>query len=160
MTICTQNKEQFFEDKNLSAIVENCWTDIPKHFPNIDTDVYVVMPNHLHGIILIHSLGRGEAFEGKCLQNRRYQPSNASPVRVPRGTKPGSLEVIVQSFKFVSTRQINQLHDRPGERFWHRGYYDRIIRNREELERIRKYISENPLKWELDEYYPPKMRNA
>ncbi len=83
VTICTQNKEQFFEDKNLSAIVENCWTDIPKHFPAFDTDVYVVMPNHLHGIILIHSLGRGEAFEGKCLQNRRYQPSNASPVRVP-----------------------------------------------------------------------------
>lgn len=142
----------------IGRVVEESWRNITNRNTQVELDTFIVMPNHLHGILLIHNLGRGEAFEGKRLRRRRYQPSNASPLRVPRGTKLGSLGAIVQSFKSVSTRRINQLHDTPGERFWQRGFYDRIIRNREELDRIRKYVSENPLKWELDEYHPSRAK--
>ena len=62
VTMCTQNKELFFEDSRLSKIAEECWIETPKYFPNAETDVYVLMPNHLHGIIIIHDVSRGEAF--------------------------------------------------------------------------------------------------
>jgi REP element-mobilizing transposase RayT len=58
VTMCTRNKELFFDDICLSKIAEECWSEIPKHFPNVDTDVYVVMPNHLHGIIWISNESR------------------------------------------------------------------------------------------------------
>jgi len=67
---------------------------------------------------------------------------------------------ILGAFKTMSTKRINLLLNTPGKQFWQRGYYDHIIRNREELDRIRKYIFENPLKWELDEYHPSKLKNS
>lgn len=111
------------------------------------------MPNHLHGILFIHKYRKGEAFESGHGTDERCSPSNASPLRVPRGTKSGSLGAIVQNFKSISTRKINQLRNTLGKGFWQRGYNDRIIRNRQELDRIRNYIAINPHQWELDEYY-------
>lgn len=137
----------------IGIIVDACWQHIFNRYAKVEVDTFIVMPNHLHGVLFIHNLGRGEAFEGRHETAVTDSPSNASPVRVSRGTKSGSLGAIVQNFKSISTRRINQLCDTPGERFWQRGYYDRIIRNRQELDRIRKYIIENPAKWELDEYY-------
>ena len=128
------------------------WVSQSSHYH----DEYVIMPNHIHAIIMIHVYGRGEAFEEVHVSQRNHR-SNASPLRVARGTAKGSLGAIVQNFKSISTRRINKYNDTPGKTFWQRGYYDRIIRNRDELASIRKYITENPLNWELDEYYPSRI---
>jgi putative transposase len=152
VTICTRDRILFFEDNNIKKIVETCWLEIPYHFPNVELDQWVIMPNHLHGIILLHDSRRGEAF-AENIDELRTPTANASPLRHPKGTTPRSLSAIVQNFKSISTRRINQLQGTPGNSIWQRGFYDRIIRNQKELDRIRHYIEENPLKWELDPYY-------
>lgn len=161
VTICTRSKELFFEDKTLSRIVEDCWKDIPNHFPEVDIDTYVVMTNHFHGIIWISNDQRrgvqlnaptesSPEIRGNEQNGARKQFSRISP-------KQGSLGVVVRTFKGAVTQRI---HTGVSHDFgWQRGYYDRIIRNRLELDRIRRYISENPLKWELDEYHPSKRRS-
>jgi len=72
----------------------------------------------------------------------------------PNGTKPGSLSAIIQNFQSVTIRKINQIRKTPGAKFWQRNYYDHIIRNEKELNKIREYIINNPLKWELDKENP------
>ena len=66
---------------------------------------------------------------------------------------PGSLPVIVRSFKSAVTKRINELRNLPGEPVWQKNYYEHIIRNENDLNNIRRYIEFNPLKWEIDEYY-------
>jgi REP element-mobilizing transposase RayT len=153
VTICTRDRILFFDDKPIREIVESCWSQIPDHFPNVELDQWVIMPNHIHGIILIHDPRRGEAFPDIPFK-MKTNAGNASPVRHPKGTTPRSLNAIIQNFKSVSTRKINHFRNTPGQSLWQRGFYDRIIRNEKELDRIRKYISDNPLKWELDPYHP------
>jgi len=70
------------------------------------------------------------------------------------GTQSGSLGAIIQSFKSVSTRKINRLRSTPGISVWQRNYYERIIRDESELNRIRRYIVDNPTQWETDENNP------
>ena len=111
------------------------------HFAHVELDVSVVMPNHIHGIIIL---------------NESVGATHASPLRNARGIGqvPGSLSAIVGSFKSASSRRINQLRGTPGTPVWQRGFYDHVIRNDEDLARIREYIATNPLRWSLDEENP------
>lgn len=136
------------ELNEIGKIVEYCWLKIPKYFDNINLDEYVIMPDHLHGIIFIEAaLGKGEVFAGNAPNEVETQSANTSPLR-PRGTKPGSLGAIIQNFKLVSTRFVNKRFYEAGNKIWQRNYYDRIIRNERELNAIRQYIRDNPLNWE------------
>ncbi len=157
ITICTWQRECVLgeiEDGKMipsewGRIVDECWRAVPSHFPNVALDEFVVMPNHVHGIIVIQNDRdddrRGEAF---CAFK------NASPLQ---GTQPGSLGAIVQNFKSVSTRKINQMRGMPRMSLWQRNYYEHVIRHEDEWNQIRAYISENPLKWELDENHPSRL---
>jgi REP element-mobilizing transposase RayT len=132
----------------IGKIVEKCWYDLERHFPTISLDEFILMPNHLHGIICM-----GEA---SASLKRNFQPvfaADASPQR-PIGTAPGSLGAIIQNFKSVSTRKINQVLGNSGQKVWQRNYYERIIRDEAELNRIRQYILNNPIRCELDNEYP------
>ena len=133
------------------------------------------MPNHLHGIIWISDLPQGEALAERVIVTPALNKADASPLQNSIGTKRGSLAAIIQNFKSVSTRKINQcLHiTRRGEAFdklvpgiagsrlsnasplkiWQRNYFERVIRNEKELDRIREYIIGNPRKWAEDEEY-------
>jgi putative transposase len=150
VTICTRSKEDFFgEIKNevflpnrLGKIVQESWIWLEKRYAYIELDAWVLMPNHLHGIILIHG---DHATDETCRGGARAAP--------PKPHKGKPLGQLVGAFKTKSTKQINQLQGTPGKSLWQRGYYDRIIRNEQELDRIRCYIQENPLKWELDPYH-------
>jgi REP element-mobilizing transposase RayT len=143
----------------VGKIADEIWQKIPSHKPWIELDEYVVMPNHFHGILIVHQFRRGEAF---AVESRSFDRphANASPLQPTKGTNPGSISAVIQNFKAISTRKINQTQHTPGKKFWQRGYYDRIIRNEGELIKIRKYILENPMKWELDEYHPAKLRRG
>jgi REP element-mobilizing transposase RayT len=73
---------------------------------------------------------------------------------LPHGTQSGSFGAIVQNFKSVSTRYVNKLRDNPGCPVWQRNYFERVIRNENELSKAREYIVNNPMKWELDKENP------
>jgi REP element-mobilizing transposase RayT len=116
-------------------IVEDCWKWLAKQYNYVHLDSYVVMPNHLHGIIVI----------------RRGGSRTALTRNVPK-LKPQSR--LVGAFKTVSTKQINIIRNTPVRKLWQRNYYEHIIRNEEELYNIRQYIAENPINWRKDEENP------
>ena len=139
---------------DLGRVVAECWDALPSHFPNVELDEFVVMPNHLHGIVVIGddaSAGRGEAFFVVQKNASPLQPQPSSP---PHGTASGSVGAIIQNFKSVSTRKINALRDTAGAPVWHRNYYEHIVRNEKSLNVIRKYISANPAHWANDDENP------
>ena len=117
---------------DLGRIASDYWKHVPQHFQDVFIDEFVVMPNHVHSIIIISERRGG--------------------VTPPLQTI--TLSQIIAYYKYQTTKQINQVRQQIGKLFWQRSFYDHIVRNDEELRRIRKYVVENPLKWELDEYYP------
>lgn len=124
-------------------IVTGVWENLPTHYSHIELDEFVVMPNHVHGIIWILEHKNDRVGEG-------LRPSPTSSKKIY-----GLLE-IVRAFKSFSSRQINELRDTKGSSFWQRSFYDHIIRDEEDLYQHRKYINQNVLKWLLDEYHSPE----
>lgn len=112
-------------------MVKFTWNDLPNHVSNIRLDAFIIMPNHVHGIIVITDM------VGSVMELKQPQP----------------LPEIVRQFKTFSARRINQIRQTPGISVWQRNYWDRIIRDEPELDRIREYISNNPRKWHADEHY-------
>ena len=134
----------------MGKIVQRWWYQIPKHFPNIELGAFVIMPNHVHGIIII-TAGRGAVSapdEGLQIQQ---QGETTSPLH----RKNPTLGQIVAYFKYQSTKEMNAL-DGTGEitKFWQRNYHDRIIRNEGEMARIWDYIEANPANWDDDDENP------
>jgi putative transposase len=117
---------------DLGRIASDYWKHVPQHFQDVSIDKFVVMPNHVHAIIIISERRGGVT----------------PPLQTP------TLNKIIAYYKYQTTKQINQIRQQIGESFWQRSFYDHIVRNEEELQRIRNYIIDNPLKWELDEYHP------
>jgi REP element-mobilizing transposase RayT len=149
VTICTQDKKKIFgEVKNgkmilnkFGKIVEEEWVMTKEIRKNVDLDYYVVMPNHFHGIII-----NGANNYDVVGAIRRIAPTKEST------TLPsGSLGAIIGQFKSKVTKRIR--FEGIPEFKWQRNYYEHIIRNDYDLYNIRTYIQNNPLKWELDEYY-------
>jgi putative transposase len=101
-------------------IVNGCWHDLPNHYS------FVVMPNHVHGVVVLVGAG--------------LRPAPTNP----------PLSEIVRAFKSFSSRKIDELQSTTGLPFWQRGYYEHIVRDDKSLSRIRDYIVSNPLRWELD----------
>lgn len=184
VTLVTNRKISLFGEiidrkmrlNQLGEIIQATWQRLPGFFP-IRHAEWVIMPNHLHGIIWILDKRKGEASAVRNSKGKYFIMADASSPQHPIGTKHESLGAIIQNFKSISTRKINQwLHNKPsGEKsawfppsagvifmpnvsrlqVWQRNYYERIIRNDKELERIRQYILDNPFKWGEDEEYLP-----
>jgi REP element-mobilizing transposase RayT len=155
VTICTKDRACLFGDvsdgvtrlNQMGHIVRQCWLAIPDHFPHVLLDEFVVMPNHVHGIIVIMATHIVGATHASPLQN------DDTPTR-PRGPQPRSVASIVGSFKSAATKRINEHRGTPGAPVWQRDYFEHIIRNDESLNRIREYILNNPLQWALDRENP------
>jgi len=144
VTINTKNHIHYFGKIVNEEIVLNeigiharkTWEEIPNHFQNIELDYFVIMPNHIHGIIIINKNSKDVACN---VSTNKY--SQISP-------KGNSLSVIVRSYKSAVAKFA---HENGLMSFsWQERFYDRIIRNEKELYNIRKYIEQNPLKWELE----------
>lgn len=156
VTICTKNRDHYLgniaRDKmglsRIGRIIGQFWIAIPDHFNNAHLDEYIIMPNHLHGIITIDLNCRGEV---------------SSPKIQGRGTLPlqekRSLGDIIGYFKYQSTKYVNEILQSPGKTIWQRNYYEHVIRNEDELNRIREYIQINPLKWQFDRENPDRIEN-
>ena len=114
--------------------MSDSWYDLPNHYPHIELDEFLVMSNHIYGIIHIVDDHRGTA--------------QRAPTRREQCCEPlaGSLPSIIRSFKSASTRRINVMSHMPGQPFRHPNYYEHIIRTEDELSQVRQYIQENPAK--------------
>ena len=149
VTICTHRWESLFGIvvdgemvlNDLGRIVDTEWMRTAEIRSYVKLDEYVVMPNHVHGIVMITEHGRGIA---------RYAPT------VPRFSRmvPGSLSTVIRAFKSAVTKHINHLQGTPGRPVWQRNYFEHVIRNDQDLNRIRTYIHHNAHRWHLDHYNP------
>jgi REP element-mobilizing transposase RayT len=153
ITICTHQRQRLFGEivdgqmhLNLCGqVVISRWQNIPRHFACIKLDEFVLMPDHLHGIIAIGE--EGIAFPERESICSQVIKGNAMPLR---GTETNSLGAIVQNFKSVTTRKINQINRSSTPPLWQRNYHERIIRDEIALQNIRHYIAANPLQWQGD----------
>jgi REP element-mobilizing transposase RayT len=129
---------------NFGRIVVKCWDAIPEHFRNVQLDEFVIMPNHIHGILVIYEDGRGTACRAPTVE--RFSKSVAN-----------SLPTIIRSFKSAISNRINKMRRTSGATIWQRNYYEHVIRNENKLNKIRQYIQTNPLKWHLDRENPERV---
>jgi REP element-mobilizing transposase RayT len=149
VTLCTHNRENLLgEIKNgemilneYGKIIAESWEWLGVQYDYVELDAWVIMPNHMHGIIVINQNGGGSGRGG----------SRTAPTRTAPPVKTKSLGRLIGAFKTVSTKRINQIRKTPGAIVWQRNYWDHIIRDEKSLRNIRNYIINNPLQWEEDE---------
>ncbi|MEX2156928.1 MAG: transposase [Gemmatimonadales bacterium] len=170
LTICTHSRKTLFgvvcnSRVRLTAAgnaVRECWQAIPDHFPRVSLDRFLIMPDHIHGILVIG----GES----SAENGRVQPiaddqsgivgaRHAVPLHDPAARSacvptvrpafgrpiPGSLATIIGAFKSAVTRRLRATG--LGSQVWQRNYYEHVIRNDDDLRAIRRYIVTNPMRW-------------
>ncbi len=149
VTICTRDRLLLFEDDSIREIAERCWLKIPDRNPQIELDRWVIMPNHLHGIIAIR---RGVQVNAPTEAPTR-DPSNRFSRMSPRRNTIG---VIVRTYKAAVTTMCR----RSGHTAfaWQRNYYEHVIRNDEELDRVRQYIDHNSARWDTDRENPARVQ--
>jgi len=154
VTICVHQRECLFGEvcdggmlvNPCGSVVESIWGGLSERFSGIILDAHVIMPNHFHGIIIIDGVGAPLAAPEKYSESCKGAASGAPTV--------GS---IVRVFKSLSAIAVNRLLDRSERPLWQRNYHERIIRNDAELNAARKYIGENPLKWDMDTENPANL---
>ena len=180
VTICARDRASIFGDivdgvvrlSPVGAIVQSCWVSIPDHFPAADLDAFVVMPNHLHGIVVLGS--EGTACRAPTKGRDPSRPDLELAFSGERFGAPvaGSIPTIVRSFKAAVTRAINEDRGRgtacraflaerigplPSGRIpslWQANYYEHVIRDDRSLESLQAYIAANPARWAEDSLHP------
>jgi len=110
-------------------IAIDCWNALPRHYPHVELGDFVIMPNHMHGLVFIRA-------------GLKPAPTNQQ------------ITEIVRAFKTFSAKRINQLRHTPGSSVWQRNFYEHVIRDDRSLKRIREYIDTNPQRWTLDRENP------
>ena len=134
----------------LGKITEKCWFDIPNHFPFVELGEFVVMPNHIHGIIIINK-PVAVAVETQNFASNLSQPQTGTQNKF--GVQSQNLASIVRGFKIGVTkyaRQNNLDFD------WQPRFHDHIVCNNEAFEKISNYIINNPQSWFNDKFYENK----
>jgi putative transposase len=160
VTLCTYGHEGRFgevvsgqmQSNAVGELVAQTWVWLAGRYGGVRLGVWVLMPNHVHGIIeLTDAPGRGEEAEADSLSGSAIDPSASSPLRA-HGTQPGSLSAIVQTFKAESTRRVNRILRLAGSgnHVWQRNYYEHVVRNEREYRAIQEYILTNPAHWASD----------
>ena len=151
VTICVWQRECLFGEiidgvmrlsetgRNVHAV----WEDLPNHYNQIELDAFIVMPNHIHGVIIIVGAGFKPA---QGLQSAQLNHVSAE--------KRQALPDIIRGFKTFSSRRINEMRKTPGCPVWQRNYFERVIRGEREFAFVREYIVNNPLKWDSDHENP------
>jgi REP element-mobilizing transposase RayT len=159
ITICTANKAHYFGEvvegkmqlSEIGRFAEKCWHEIPEHFPFAVLDGFVVMPNHVHGIIVIDKPVGMQTVE---TQNIASLPTHENIASLQQnqnkfGPQSQNLAAIVRGYKIGVTKLAKSLQISFA---WQARFYDHVIRE-DSYFRIAEYIQNNPLKWQDDEYY-------
>ena len=167
ITICTHNRECLFGEiidgqmhlNEIGKIVESEWLKTAEIRDEVELDAFTVMPNHVHGIIVI--TGNSSPSEPVGAHGRAPNVDmmaddlGVAAVRAdghpPLRRQPKSIGSIMAGFKSTVTKQINEIRQTPGAPVWQRNYYEHIIRHEKALQRIQRYIIENPQQWVYDQ---------
>jgi REP element-mobilizing transposase RayT len=172
VTICTQNRWHLFGEivddemvlNDAGVMVNRVWHEIPMHYDGFKIHQFIVMPNHIHGIIEIVGAGPRACPEPsracpdtpRAYPNNNMQPPNGQPSNgQPQGGAPTGLGDIVHRYKTLTTKRYvdgvkNNRWQRFNKKLWQRNYWEHIVRNDNEYQRIAQYIMNNPKKWALD----------
>ena len=167
VTICTQNRECMFGDviegrmvlSGSGEMIESVWHGLPEHYPGVIVNAFVVMPNHIHAVVILVGAGASACPDGseepQGVADRPGQPQGVAPTL--------SLPDVVHRLKSLTTaryrREIRESGWQPfAGRLWQRNYYEHVIRDEDDLNRIRQYIAENPLRWDHDPENPAVAR--
>ena len=165
VTICTNGGALLFGRVSDGAmhlnaagrVVERVWDGLPEHYPHVGLDAFVVMPDHVHGVIVLADVRLpGEAgFEinrempaGIDVSTGRRVGHRPTPTKRKASTRHGLSEV-VRGFKSFSAKRVNALRGMTGIAVWQRGFYEHVVRNEDDLNRIREYIVGNPVRWSM-----------
>jgi putative transposase len=159
ITVCTQNRgcvlgkiaKGELELNESGYFVAQCWRDIPKHFPHAELDEFIVMPNHVHGIIAIFDSVGAYNHTPRQMETNNHLPSLS--MRSPCKT----IGSMIRGFKIGCSKCFDKNTDM--SIIWQRNYYEHIIRNEAELTNTRQYIRENPATW-LEDDENPKRENS
>jgi putative transposase len=181
ITICTKNREHYFGKvidakmklSEMGLFANNCWNNIPNHFPHFYLDAFIVMPNHIHGIVMIEKpyIDNNSlppiVETGHALSLRNKINSAPEEALSLRNTIPGEQEIkpphprfrnqgrntisaMVGSFKSAVTKYCREKKISFG---WQPRFHDHIIRNADEFYTIRNYTMNNPANWKDDKFY-------
>jgi putative transposase len=180
VTICIHDRTQrlfgdVINDKmklsDVGYIVYNQWQQLPERFPHIQLDEFVVMPNHVHGIVIINRIERAPARGAPTnpinLQDKEYYNVNTvgaglAPAReyfdtksdiIPNDSNYATIGTVVGTYKSLVANECLKLfksQNRYMGHLWQRNYYEHVIRDEKSLQSVRRYISENPQKWSID----------
>ena len=153
VTICTHKKHCYFGKitnnqmklSQVGRIAQKHWQEIPNHFNHVYIDAYVIMPNHLHGIIIIDRPTQKLNLSSQPTDTNKFAP-----------LKSGSLSAVIQAYKASVTRWCRKNDDDIFR--WQSRFYEHIIRNARSLENIRTYIINNPVKWSEDRNNPVNIK--
>ena len=156
VTVCTHSRQCLFGDvadgqmvlSEAGRLVQQTWQHLPTRFPSVALDTSVVMPNHIHGVITIVGAGLALPWVGQGAAGQGA--ASSAP----------TLGDVMRAFKSISAVQVNRLLSRSGQPLWQRNYYERIIRDEDELGSIRQYILDNPAKWPEDTEHPQHQARA
>ena len=176
VTVCTHQRKLLFGEviagqmhrNALGDIVHAEWYATERVRPEVRLDAFVVMPNHLHGILEIIDVGarRGlaphahaRADNAEMRATHRVAPTAGARNR-PHGPAPGSIGAILGQIKSLTKKAINKTRGTPGRPVWQRNYHEHVIRNEKELQRVREYICNNPLRWPFDRENPARQSGA
>jgi REP element-mobilizing transposase RayT len=165
ITICIQNRECLLGKIEQGLInlnpagemIKQMWQQLPQRFAHVQIDKFVVMPNHLHGII---SLSMVDKISSNQIQGQALKPIQS--LEKPKSVKLGDL---IGAFKSMTTHEyiqgVKQYNwPRFAGKLWQRNYYEHIIRDQVSLNNIREYIINNPLKWEEDSENPTQITKS
>lgn len=178
ITICTGKRKHYFGNiengimhlSGIGEIAEKYWLEIPNHFPFIELGNFVVMPNHVHGILIINNpvetlhcnvcTKQSNSISESILQSNSISQSESiseleskikkNIIMSEKSPKSGSISTIIRSYKSVVSKYSHIIE---ANFAWQERFHDHIIRNAESFERIQNYIAQNPKKWSEDKFY-------
>jgi REP element-mobilizing transposase RayT len=163
VTICTQNRICCFGNiknnqvqlSSIGKIAQQSWIEISKHFNYVYIDAFIIMPNHIHGVIIIDQPSQNIAIDSHRDITRKVSTNDVdyvSQTMSQLSPKAGSLSVIIRSYKATVTRRCKQ--NSIDNFSWQPRFYEHIIRDQSSLDKIREYIINNPIKWHEDQNNP------
>nr|HEV7953398.1 transposase [Candidatus Acidoferrales bacterium] len=159
VTICAFERREIFGSISSgvlvpsleSRIVSEQWFDLPNHHVGLELDAFVVMPNHVHGLLILNS-PKSKAIE-KSANGDGEVGAGLRPAR-----RNSSVSAIIRAFKTFSASKMNSQRGTKGQPVWQRNYFERVVRDGKELQKVQAYIGENPARWEFDHENPEALK--
>ena len=157
ITVCTHQRTHLFGEiidgnmilNEIGRILLKCWREIPEHFSMVRVDEFIIMPNHMHGIIVIDAVGA--IHESPRYTAHPQRAIHESPLQINIVARRNMIiPKLVGRFKMQAAKQINIFRNTPITPIWQRNYWERIIRTEQEMQLVRQYIRNNPVQWQHD----------